>query len=75
MPLTAKGEEILRAMEKQYGPEKGKRVLYASKNAGRITGIDASVDACKGYLDACSRGHVGDMQRHSKVMMRGRTVR
>lgn len=40
MPLTAKGEEILAAMQKEYGSEKGKQVFYASKNAGKITGID-----------------------------------
>jgi hypothetical protein len=41
MPLTSKGKKILGAMEEQYGSEKkAKQVLYASKNAGRITGID-----------------------------------
>jgi hypothetical protein len=42
MPLTAKGEEIKKAMEKTYGPEKAERVLYASKNKGTISGIDKS---------------------------------
>lgn len=41
MPLTEKGHEILASMEKTYGPEKAKQVLYASKNAGKITGIDS----------------------------------
>jgi hypothetical protein len=40
MPLTEKGEKIKSAMTKQYGPEKGEQVFYASKNAGRITGVD-----------------------------------
>ena len=40
MPLTEKGEKIKTAMTKQYGPEKGEEVFYASKNAGRITGVD-----------------------------------
>jgi hypothetical protein len=40
MPLTEKGEKIKGAMEKQYGPEKGEEVFYASKNKGRITGVD-----------------------------------
>jgi hypothetical protein len=39
-PLTPKGEKILKNMEKQYGKEKGEQVLYASKNAGKIKGID-----------------------------------
>ena len=43
MPLTKKGTKILSAMEKTYGsPAKAKNVLFASKNAGRITGIDRS---------------------------------
>jgi hypothetical protein len=43
MPLTAKGAEIKSAMEKTYGSEKkAEQVLYASKNAGKITGIDSS---------------------------------
>ena len=32
-------------MEKQYGSEKGEEVFYASKNAGRITGVDAMPEA------------------------------
>ena len=42
MPLTEKGKEILSNMEKTYGSsEKAKEVFYASKNAGKITGVDA----------------------------------
>lgn len=40
MPLTSKGEKIMGAMQEQYGAEKGKSVFYASKNAGRISGVD-----------------------------------
>jgi hypothetical protein len=40
MPLTEKGEKIKGAMEKQYGPEKGEKVFYASKNKGKISGVD-----------------------------------
>ena len=39
MPLNKKGRKIKAAMEKQYGKEKGKRVFYASENAGRIKGV------------------------------------
>lgn len=40
-PLTSKGEEILGKMRETYGSEaKAKEVLYASKNAGTISGID-----------------------------------
>lgn len=40
MPLTEKGEKILANMKKKYGPEKGEKVFHASRNAGRITGVD-----------------------------------
>jgi 8-oxo-dGTP pyrophosphatase MutT (NUDIX family) len=38
-PLTGKGEKILGSMQEHYGPERGKRVFYASANAGRISGV------------------------------------
>ena len=40
MPLTAKGSKILAAMHKNYGEKKGTSVFYASRNAGRISGVD-----------------------------------
>ena len=39
MPLTEKGNKIMANMVKQYGPEKAKRVFYASENKGTITGV------------------------------------
>jgi 8-oxo-dGTP pyrophosphatase MutT (NUDIX family) len=39
-PLTEKGSKIMSAMKSQYGPEKGERVFYASKNKGTISGVD-----------------------------------
>ena len=39
MPLTAKGEKVLKAMQKEYGAEKGKAVFYASANKGTISGV------------------------------------
>jgi len=40
MPLTKKGSEIKSAMNKEYGPKKGNSVFYASKNAGKIKGVE-----------------------------------
>lgn len=40
MPLTMKGKKVLASMTKQYGPEKGKRVFYASINSGKIKGAE-----------------------------------
>lgn len=40
MPLTKKGTKIMRAMKRSYGKKKGARIFYASRNAGRIKGVD-----------------------------------
>ena len=40
MPLTTKGQKIMANMTKEYGAKKGERVFYASRNAGRISGVD-----------------------------------
>lgn len=39
MPLTKKGTKIKRAMDKEYGKERGDRVFYASANKGTIKGV------------------------------------
>jgi len=39
MPLTKKGRKVMRAMRRQYGSSKGKRVFYASANKGTIKGV------------------------------------
>jgi hypothetical protein len=39
MPLNAKGEKIKKAMQKQYGKDKGKAVFYAAENKGTIKGV------------------------------------
>ena len=40
MPLTPKGRKIMSAMVSEYGKKKGKSVFYASKNKGKIKGVD-----------------------------------
>jgi hypothetical protein len=40
MPLTEKGKKIMKAMKKEYGSKKAKQVFYASKNKGKIKGVD-----------------------------------
>lgn len=45
MPLTSKGSEIMENMKKEYGPAKGEEVFYASKNAGKISGVDNAIPA------------------------------
>lgn len=38
MPLTKKGQTVLAAMTKTYGKKKGKSVLYAMINSGKLKG-------------------------------------
>jgi len=40
MPLTQKGRKIKSAMTKKYGEKKGKQVFYASRNKGKIKGVE-----------------------------------
>lgn len=40
MPLTKKGSKIMESMKAEYGPEKAKRVFYASRNKGTISGVE-----------------------------------
>jgi hypothetical protein len=41
MPLTDKGEKIMSSMKGTYpSDKKAKEVFYASKNAGKISGVD-----------------------------------
>ena len=40
MPLTKKGIKIKKAMRVTHGKEHGERVFWASKNKGKIAGVD-----------------------------------
>lgn len=50
MPLTKKGRKIMAAMKKQYGPDRGESVFYASRNKGTIAGVDRTRKKRKDYL-------------------------
>jgi len=57
MPLTKKGEKIRSALQAEYGKSKGKQILYAGKNSGRFTGIDAAEKGpCGMPKDQCRCG-------------------
>lgn len=43
MPLSAKGKKVMASMMKTYkNAKQAKSVFYASRNAGKITGVDKS---------------------------------
>jgi hypothetical protein len=39
MPLTKKGKKIMKSMKKTYGKD-AKKVFYASRNKGKIKGVE-----------------------------------
>jgi len=39
MPLSKKGNKIMKEMQKNYGKKKGSSVFYASFNKGIIKGV------------------------------------
>ena len=40
MPLSKKGKKIMSNMVAHYGKKKGRSVFYATKNKGKIKGVD-----------------------------------
>lgn len=40
MPTTKKGKKVLKAMQKQYGSDKGKSVYFASIVKGKLKGAE-----------------------------------
>jgi hypothetical protein len=48
MPLTNKGEKIMESMKRTYGGKKGEEVFYATRNAGKITGVEETEELKKG---------------------------
>ena len=51
MPLTKKGKKIMRSMKGQYGDKRGERVFYASKNKGKLKGVEKAADGGQMQLD------------------------
>jgi hypothetical protein len=69
MPLTKKGNKIMGAMTSEYGAKKGKSVFYASRNAGKIKGVDPESAESKKKPDkeAAERAkHAGIFKRAKK---------
>lgn len=60
MPLTTKGRKIMASMQREYGAKRGERVFYASRNAGRITGVDPESSGRSG-LDKAMSAHADKM--------------
>ena len=42
MPLTASGQKMLDSMIKEYGPDKGKRIFYATLRKRKMKGMEGT---------------------------------
>ena len=40
MPLTPRGKKIMKSMQERYGKKKGEQVFYATKNKGKLKGVE-----------------------------------
>ncbi len=61
MPLTSKGEKILRNMKREYGEKEGERNFYKSANAGTITGVHDEKPRGADAGTFAAGGHVGGL--------------
>ena len=69
-PLTKKGEKILAAMKKAYGEEKGEQIFYASRNKGKISGVDSKTkDGADLYCPNCGEriGKMSEVEGNAKA--------
>ena len=63
MPLTDKGEKIMQSMKRTYGGKKGEEVFYATRNAGKIAGVE----------EKAAGGRTGKTRKPSKSKKKGKS--
>lgn len=66
MPLTPKGNKIMSNMKQQYGNKKAKKVFYASRNAGTISGVDPGSKVSSSKQDRPGRSII-DVECHQRA--------
>jgi len=79
MPLTKKGQKIMKSMQRTYGGKKGEQVFYATANAGKITGVEKKAQGgsvgTTGYAKGGktkSKSRVNEAGNYTKPTMRKR---
>jgi len=65
MPLTPKGKKIMQSMQKTYGGKKGEQVFYATKNAGKISGVEKKTQG--GTVGTAGYAKGGKVKSKSRV--------
>jgi len=66
VPLTDKGKKIMSSMKRTYGGRKGEQVFYATRNAGKIEGVEKEQELKKG-------GRVRKARKSSKSKAKGKS--
>ena len=79
MPLTNKGRKIMNNMQRTYGGKKGEQVFYATRNAGKIKGVEEKAQGgaigtigLKKGGKAKSKSRVNEAGNYTKPGMRKR---
>ena len=82
MPLTEKGEKIMKSMKRTYGGKKGEQVFYATANSGKIKDVEKKEELKKGGRvrkvsksskpKAKSKSRVNEAGNYTKPEMRKR---
>ena len=82
MPLTEKGEKIMKSMKRTYGGKKGEQVFYATANSGKIKDVEKKEEFKKGGRvrkasksskpKAKSKSRVNEAGNYTKPSMRKR---
>lgn len=67
MPLTPKGRKIMSNMKSEYGDKEGESVFYASRNAGKIKGVDPESKCDGGPVRMAKGGPVKKMGGFAKL--------
>ncbi len=77
MPLTKKGKDIMKSMQRTYGGKKGEQVFYATANAGKIEGVEKKAQGGSvgktGYAtggETKSKSRVNEAGNYTKPGMR-----
>jgi hypothetical protein len=70
MPLTKKGKDIMQSMKRTYGGKKGEQVFYATRNAGKIDGVEKMRKG--GKVKKKSKSRVNEAGNYTKPGMRKR---
>ena len=79
MPLTEEGKKIMKSMQRTYGGRKGEQIFYATRNAGKIEGVEKKAQGgsvgTTGYAKGGktkSKSRVNEAGNYTKPGMRKR---